>query len=251
MKILIALVLTAVIVAACGDIVEDGVGAGPAANPDGDWELVSGVPLVAEFPITMSVEGNQVGGRAACNSYRGSVEFDGDKVTFGEFAWTEMGCEPTVMESEAAFLTALMSTTSFQLAGDRLTLSGPDGDLEFRPVVPTPTADLVDTTWVLETVIEGETASSVAGEPATLLLSGDGSLSASTGCRTLTGEWLDNGGVIIVPVLSADGECPEELSRQDNQVVTVIGDEFRVVIDGDQLTLTSMGGDGLVYRTAG
>ncbi len=105
--------------------------------------------------------------------------------------------------------------------------------------------------WILETLIEGETASTVGGDSATLLLTADGTLTASTGCRALTGTWLENGGVIVVPTLSADGECPSDLTRQDSLVVTVVADEFRAEVEGDRLTLTSMGGDGLVYRAEG
>ena len=49
--------------------------------------------------------------------------------------------------------------------------------------------------------------------------------------------------------LSAAGDCPDELWKQDSLVVTVIGDEFTAEIDGDRLTLRSMGGDGLIFRT--
>lgn len=143
---------------------------------------------------------------------------------------------------------ALASTENFLIAGNRLTLSGPDFELDFEPVMPVPTAGLVGTSWVLDTLIESEAASTVAGDTATLLLDADGMLTASTGCRTLTGRWVENGGVIVVPELTADGDCPDELWKQDSLVVTVIGDEFRAEVDGNRLTITSMGGDGLVYR---
>ncbi|MEA2001312.1 MAG: META domain-containing protein [Actinomycetota bacterium] len=82
-------------------------------------------------------------------------------------------------------------------------------------MTPALTAALVATLWTLETLIKGETASTVGGDPATLVLAADGTLAASTGCRTLSGTWVENGGVIVVPTLSADGECPADLSRQD------------------------------------
>ena len=218
---------------------------------DGDWQLVSGLPLVDAYPVTLSISGTEAGGRAACNSYGAAVAITGDTITFGELSGTDMGCEPEVMDVERAFLTSLQQVDSFSLAGDRLTLTGRGRVLVFEAAAAVPTADLVDTRWVLDTLIEGDTVSTVAGEPAELLLNSDGTLTASTGCRTLTGTWQESGGVIIVPTLSADGECPAELARQDSLVVTVIGDEFRPTIEADRLTLRSMGGDGLVFRTAG
>ncbi len=219
-------------------------------RPDGVWELSAGLSMVDGYPITMSIDHAGVTGRAACNAYFGTVTVNGSSISFGELGQTAMGCEPAVLAAENAFLTVLQLVSHFEFAEGALVLSSPEGDLVFKPVAPVQTAELVDTTWVLETIIEGETASSVAGDPATLLLGTDGSLTGSTGCRTLNGRWHESGGVVIVPELSADGYCPEQLSDQDSLVVTVVGDEFRAVVDGEILTLTSMGGDGLVYRAA-
>lgn len=245
-KPIIAFVLVLVI-AGCGDG-EASDQTTDVPRPDGDWQLVDGVQTPVDFPITMSIVGTEVLGRAACNSYFGTVIVNGSTVGFGELGATDMGCQQAVMEAEAAFLANLSTVDSFEYRGDRLILKGGGNDLVFDPIQPVPTAELLNTTWVLETLIEGEAATSVAGEPATLLLAPDGTLTASTGCRTLTGRWLESGGVVVVPELSADGDCPDELWKQDSLVVTVVGDEFRAEIDGDMLTLTSMGGDGLVYR---
>lgn len=242
--------LVALTLAACGGG-EASLDASSGAPPDGDWQLVEGISVVAGYPITLLIAGSEVSGRAACNSYFGTVAVNSVAVSFNDLGQTEMGCEPTVMEAEATYLSALASAEAFLLAGDRLTLSGPEGELVFEPVAPIPTAALIGTRWVLETLIEGETASTVGGDPATLLLTADGTLNGSTGCRTLTGRWLENGDVIVVPELTANGDCPQDLFRQDSQVVTVVGDEFRAAVEGNLLTLTSMGGDGLVYRAEG
>ncbi len=86
------------------------------------------------------------------------------------------------------------------------------------------------------------------GEPATLELRADGTLVGSTGCRSLSGSYTVAGDEVVFTEFSADGECPSELQSQDDQVVTVLGDGFTVEIDGDRLTLTSSGSEGLVYR---
>ncbi|MDJ0498229.1 MAG: META domain-containing protein [Acidimicrobiia bacterium] len=242
--VLIAVLLVAV---GCGDGEPSGATT-DLPRPDGDWQLVDGVVTSPEFPITMSITGTEVSGRAACNSYFGTVMVNTAAIEFGEMGSTAMACEPAAMAAESAFLTALAAAEAFEYRNDRLVLTGPSDDLVFAPVAPVPTAALLDTTWVLETLIEGEAATSANGEPASLALAADGTLTASTGCRTLTGRWLESGGVIIVPELAAEGECPDALWKQDSLVVTVVGDEFRAEVDGDVLTLTSMGGDGLVYR---
>lgn len=240
----------ALLLAACGEDAGDGAAAPTVATvPDGQWDLVSGVPVVDGFPVTLIIEGADAGGRAACNSYFGSVTVDGSSITISQLGQTEMACEPGVMESESAYLSALMSMTSWERTGDGLVLRGAGGELVFTPIPEVPAAELVGTTWELETLLEGAAASTpVAGTRGFLRLDGDGTLTGSTGCRDLTGTWLERGGEILFDNFSSEGEPAAECRDQDDLVVSVLGDGFRPSIDGDRLTVTSMGGDGLVFR---
>jgi heat shock protein HslJ len=117
----------------------------------------------------------------------------------------------------------------------------------FELQAPVPAEDLVGTRWQLDTLIRGDTASTVRGDPATLLLHADGTLEGSTGCRKLTGRYVLHGDQINATDFAADGECPGELFDQDNHIVAVLGDGFRALVDGQRLTLTSDGGIGLGY----
>ena len=112
---------------------------------------------------------------------------------------------------------------------------------------PVPVADLVGTDWVLESLISGDAVASVAGKPATLRLAAARTFSGSTGCRTFTGRWVEANGGITPTDLAMDGECPPELAAQDGHIVGVL-EGFRVSIDGDVLTITGNGGEGLSYR---
>lgn len=87
-------------------------------------------------------------------------------------------------------------------------------------------------------------------QQATLEFRADGTLSGSTGCRKLTGTYVVKGDEILATELAAEGRCPKDLADQDAHVVTVLGDGFTVAIEGDQLTLMSMGNLGLVYRSS-
>jgi len=231
--------------------VDDGSG-GPSegTEPNGDWILVSGVQVVDGYPISLTINELEFGGRAACNQYGGTILIGDDVWELSEMFMTEMACEPAVMDAEQAYLSAMNEVDGWYVTDGALTLTGPDPELVFEPAPEVPTEALVGTEWVLESVIQDDAASSTVGDPATLLLSDDGTLIGSTGCRTLTGTWVEADGQIFFPDFAADGECSDEVSRQDGIVVTVLGDGFRATIDGDVLTLTSMGDEGLVYRSS-
>jgi heat shock protein HslJ len=133
-----AAVATALLFAtACGGAASD-PGAGP--GPDGDWQLVEGegpdgeVPLVGDAPVTLTVDGEQLSGTAACNSYSGTAEIEDGRFRARELMHTEMACEPAViMESEAAYLGTLGQVTAHERDGDELLLTGDDVRLVFTP----------------------------------------------------------------------------------------------------------------------
>jgi heat shock protein HslJ len=110
-----------------------------------------------------------------------------------------------------------------------------------------PTADLVGQLWLLDTLIQGEAATNVDGSPATLLLTEDGTLQGSTGCRSFSGEYIIVGNSVEFTNWGLEDECAQQLAEQDNSIVSVLGDGFAVEIDGDRLTLTSAGDEGLSY----
>jgi heat shock protein HslJ len=204
------------------------------------------IPLVDGYRITLQIEGSTVGGTSACNSYGGTIDFAGNAVRITNVGGTEMACEPAVMESEAAFTGALITVTRWARQGDILTLGGPNTELTFALLAPVPAADIVDTVWVLDTLIAGDAASSVE-ERATLELRSDGSLAGSTGCRDMTGRYILTGDEVQVTELEMLGECPAALQAQDGHVVTVLGDGFVAEVEGNRLTLSSSGNDGLSY----
>jgi heat shock protein HslJ len=250
-------VVLAVLLAGCGS--QGGVASpdpsGDPFDPQGSWELSSSsvdggdVPLVEGHPVTLTIEGSEIGGTAACNQYGGRLSVTGGTLEISELAMTAMGCEQDLMAAESAYIAALSVVESIGGDSDQLVLRGADVELRFDRLAAPPTADLVDTVWVLDTLFVGDVASAPLGDPATLELRSDGTFSGSTGCRTFSGDWLEQGEQIIAPSFGMDQtECPAELSQQDSHVVSVIGDGFVPSIEGDLLTLVDPGGVGLVFR---
>ena len=251
-----ALLAAALMLTACGSVGSPSSDASEDPfDPQGSWELISGsvdgaeIPIVDDNPITLTIEGAEIGGTAACNSYGGRLTVIDGRLEIRDLGMTAMGCEEPLMAAEAAYTAALAGVESIGGEGGELVLSGPNIELRFSALPPPPTSEVVDTVWVLETLFVGDVASAVLGDPATLELHSDGTFGGSTGCRSFSGEWLERGEQIVAPSWGMDGtECPADLSQQDGHVVSVIGDGFVPSVVGDLLTLTDPGGVGLVYR---
>jgi heat shock protein HslJ len=244
----VALLLTAgLALAACGG--------GPGA-PDvtGEWEFTGGTADGAALPrppgarATLEL-GDELRGVSFCNHYFSSYRLSGTSFSVDELGGTEMGCEPDVMTAETAYLSALAAVDTAAADREWLVLTGDGVELRFTPVPPVPDSPLTGTRWVLESVIDGRTASSTVGGPAVLQLHPDRRASASTGCRTITGTWLVEDESLLIDDLLPDGAaCPPDVERQDAHVAAVLRSGASVEIQEDRLALTADDGRGLVYR---
>ena len=251
--------LAALLVVACGGTSATTLPSGPPAalEPDGPWQLVEGtvggqpLGLIEDARVTLNVDGLNVSGQAACNQYFGELAIESGRVSTAGFGQTEMACAEPVMALEAAYLSALAKIESAHMDGPVMVLTAPGVELRFERLQPPPTASIVGTLWQLESLVDGDSVSSAAGPPATLLLQADGALRGSTGCRTLTGHYMERGDEIWANEFGADGECPPGAARaQDNHIVGVLGDGFRAAVVGQQLILGKDDGTGLIYRAA-
>lgn len=232
-------------------------GGSPASDVLGEWELTDGTSDGAPLPrpttgrATLSLEGGQLGGVSFCNHYGGTYRLDGTALRVDRLGSTEMGCEPDVMAAETAYLTALVGVVEARVTDEELVLTGDGATLRFSRVPPVPTSELAGTDWVLDTLVEGETVSSVAGG-STLRLEADGAAGGTTACRTFSGTWTAVGDELTVTDLVTDDRaCPEEIRRQDEHELAVLGGVMTLEITGDRLTLSGPDGNGLVYRDAG
>lgn len=230
----------------------DAAGAAAQNSFDGEWELVAGtgpggeLTLVNDVVVTLQIDGEELGGKV-CNHYSATMTRNGDDVSIQTGAMTDMGCQDDLMALETAYHEALSAVTSATRDDGQLVLAGPDVELRFTEIPPIPTEELIGTTWVLKTLINGETASSTMGDPATLTLHDDGTVTGSTGCREFTGTYSEYAGGIQFPEFGLTGECGEDLRDQDSHIVSVL-EGFRAEVDGNTLRITSDGGTGLVYK---
>lgn len=221
----------------------------------GEWQLINGeldgqtLELVPSHPVTITFGDDAFGGTASCNGYGGVYQRAESAIVFDDIAVTEMACIPAeIMILESQFLQALQRADSVLLA-ETMSLTGNGVRLMFQAVEPIEEADLLGTVWVLDTLIQGDTASSVTGDRATLEFFSDGSAIGGTGCRTFSGQYVVSGAEIVFTDLSADGQaCVGDLAAQDSHVISAIEGGFRVDIDGDRMITRTQGDQGLGYR---
>jgi len=251
MRRVVLLLAGVLALAGCGT--DAGAGGG-TADVEGAWHLVDGTADGAELrgppgaQATLELAGDEARGTAFCNSWFATVRRDGDTLFFDGIGQTEMGCAPEVMAAESDYLTALDGVRTVAVRGDELVLTGDGVELRFSRVVPVPDIPLAGTRWVLDTVVDGETASSTLGEPAVLELGPDGALTASTGCRTVGGSWRSEDDALVLDVAYDAFGCPPPADSQDLHVLGVFAGRPVAAVDGDRLTLTTDDGRGLVYR---
>lgn len=243
--------------AGCADTPGTTVTPAAPAELEGAWHLRAGVDPAGELPlddapeVTLLVDGTTVGGTSACNHYSGTLAVDADEIAVTGLGGTEMGCEPAVMELEQRYLGALGGVERAHRSGDTLTLTGGGGALTFSLDPPVVDAELTQTVWRLESLVDGESVSST--EPGGLLvLSDDGTWRASTGCGDLRGGYRLSGSTVTVtdrrtqPM--ADGACSELALAQHAHVTGVLSGTFEVAVDGDRLRVTAPDGTGLDFR---
>ncbi len=252
MKRISFLALVGLLTAAC-------LGSDFSDSLQGSWELTSGtlrgepIPIIASHPITVTFDGDQVGGTASCNSYGGTFELSGSSIHFGDLAMTEMACFPDeTMTAESMYGEALTLVDTAEI-DEGLTLSGDGVELTFEALEPVPDAELTGVVWVLDGLISGDSvASPVQDTRATIEFFTDGSVLGDTGCRPFSGHYVVTGAEVQMTDLMADGnQCEAPFAEQDDQFIAVIGDKFRVEIEGSRLTTRAQGDEGLSFIAEG
>lgn len=233
----------------------------PAAALDGDWALTGGIvdgrqlELVPGYPVTLSRDEDGVVQLGACNTYGAEAEADGAGIEITLRDGTLMRCGGRVGALADAFLAGLGRVDRAVRDDGTLSLTGPDVRLVYAALPPPAPADLLDIRWQLEGLVDGDvtaphaSVSSAAGEPATLRVSSDGRLAATTGCRRLTGRWVEFIAHGTLTRSESPGSCPDALVPQDGTVYGALS-QFRATVDGDRLLVQGRVGAGLVYRRA-
>ncbi|MEV6649941.1 META domain-containing protein [Streptomyces sp. NPDC051219] len=252
-------VLALLTLAACGTE----TGAGDDGGSSVDTALpVTGVKWTVD---TLTVNGKQAkapagahveidakgraSGNFGCNQFGADVTVKGDSITVGPGQSTEMGCEKDLQKFETALSRAFAGELKAKLAGDRLTLTTPQGDTIALTSKPERPAQLVGPEWAVDSLLDGGTASSLPAEmtgKAQLTFGKDGTVRGNLGCNNVSGKATVDGSTIIFGSLASTRKmCPAPVMETEQALHHVLKGKAAYKIDGRTLSLTAADGKGL------
>jgi heat shock protein HslJ len=212
----------------------------------------SGVVPGSEPTLEFGDIGATVSGSTGCNLYSAAVTIGGGTISFSDLTVTERGCtEEAIMEQEAAFLAILIGADVFRLADDILEITGPAGAVSLVEPAVVVDVPLSGTPWELETLIEGDTASSVLFTtfPTLTVDVEQGSMRGTTGCNDYGGMVAVQGNELVVSDLAwTEIGCDRDVMRQEGFMLEVLQGARLFEIQGDRLTILGPAGTALVYR---
>ena len=240
----------AVIASGCGD--EDST---PGAAASGtqlvgtQWVLdvsALGVGDAGSVSSWIAFERDRVNGSDGCNTFSGSYQADGSKLTFGPLAGTQMACGSPADEVSRAVTAALARVRTYEQSADTLRMEDAGGETLLTYAAG---AAGIEGSWaVLSVLYDGAIRSAVADTEPTADFSADGTISGSTGCNdfhgpyTLQGKKLDIG-----PLTATKKACPTtEASEQEAGYLSALQSAVRIEQAGPQLTLLNAKGQKAV-----
>ncbi len=208
--------------------------------------LMNGQPVTAESSITAVFtptdtpdEGN-VSGSSGCNQYNAGYTLDGNNITMQPAASTMMACE-TGMDTEQAYLQMLQASTSYQIAANILTLTGPSGSLTFT-ASRTP---LTEALWKLVSMGDVNNpqppvaGSNFAAQFSAITGSLSGILTGTTGCNEYSTAFAASLDQIKInpPFSTQNTSCAPGLSDQEQNYFLALNDATTYRISGNNLIL--------------
>jgi heat shock protein HslJ len=190
---------------------------------------------------------------AGCNTMSGQAEVRDGRLVVADLATTEMGCDADRHAQDEWLARFLTSRPRVDLVEHELTISGGSTEIRLQDrEVADPDRPLRGTRWVVDTVVDGESASSVPeGADAHITFGDDNAFGGSTGCNSMGGTAVvDDGAGIITfsDVIATKIACEEDKMRLERAVLSVLDGKVTYTIDADRLTLSHPSGNGLGLR---
>lgn len=213
------------------------------------------IHLVEGTRISITFSGDQIGLRAGCNIMGGSYAVDGGTLVTDALAMTEMGCDQARHEQDDWISTFVGQRPTIALTGNDLllTVDGTSITLLDREIAD-PDLPLAGTTWTVDSLFSGESASSIPmNAVSTFRFNDDGSVEIDDGCNIGGGRYEvdEEAGIIrfreLVFTLAVCTNAAGRLAGPVSQVLAAQDLEF--TIDAQSLRLMA-GPIGLGLRAS-
>ena len=199
-----------------------------------------------ELSVEFTDDGRLIA-RAGCNIMQGRVDTaDGTLTVDGGLSMTEMGCDAARHDQDEFVAGVLSANPEWELTEGRLTIR--TGTTVFDMAAKDEAKrDLKDTTWVLDTLVDGQVASSMsAGAPEVTLVFDGEKVVAETHCNGYMAEYTVAGDTItFTPGMSTMMACAPEIMRGEKAVADALRDEVTYEITAERLTFTHPSGKGI------
>jgi heat shock protein HslJ len=261
-RFLIAVALTATLAAAAGCAGQRPSisGGDPASGwPIGRTFLSTAVtengqdhPLVAGTRISIDIfSATELHVQAGCNAIGVKGALDGQRFKATQFGSTAMGCDQPRLAQDNWVIAFFTAGTTWQLTGDQLVLTAGANVITLldRRVVD-PDRPIIGTHWVVTGSFDQQTASSAPDAQASVQFAADGTVTATTGCATLTGPATVAGATITFGALQRGSvqACEALATTLDAAMVRVLQGKVTAAVNASRLTLTAADGHGLTLN---
>ena len=190
-----------------------------------EGELVD--TLAGTFTSANFKEG-QVNGNASCNGYFGGYEMDGNSISIGPLASTEMFCgsPPGVMDQEMAFLSAMGSAAEYKIEAEQLLLLDANGETSLVFDIAEALA-LPGSLWNVLAYNNGKggVVSVIIGTEITAYFGDDGQLTGNAGCNNYSAAYeIDGEQIKIGPAAATRMACgePEGIMGQEAEYLAAL-----------------------------
>ncbi len=222
-------------------------------DPEDLQSLEEGTAITAEFVAESDTTG-VVGGNATCNNYTTGYSLDGDQITVGPIAGTLMMC-PVGADQEAAYLAALSSAQTYQIAGTNLQITYEGGVLNYTSL----NLPLENVLWQA-LVLNGQ-AIPPEVEITALFNPGDeagmGTVGGNSGCNSYNTGYETSSDIstnppthfltISSPMAMTMAMCPDEtLANLEQSYLAALETAESYEIQGEQMVIHTAGGD-IIY----
>ena len=188
------------------------------------WQLVSygETPVLMDSALSLIFgDDMRVSGYSGCNNYGSAYTVNEGAIAFEMAISTMMACKADgVMEQESAYLQALSTVTTYEIADDQLILTYEGGQLIFMAL------KLENTEWRLVSYgVSGEQTVTIGENPITLIFGDDLSLSGSGGCNHYGGSYaLMSNNITFSDVFSTEMACMAEgIMTQESAYLSALG----------------------------